>query len=295
LNKHQIHPQLCSVKLFLFKISFMRTIIAAIDFSPASKNAADYAARLALDVHAELLLINIVQVPVTVKEIPVSATVLDEMFDDSEKELSRLKDELTNEVGDKITIRMQTPVGPVSHLLREAAREEKAFAIVIGPDAVTGIGHLFNEDHALAAINRISIPVLIVPEQTRYKTITKIVLAADLAEPDRTKPLRVLKEWLKIFKPQLDIVNVTQNAQFKPESLGSSIVLQNELEHFHPKLHFIYENKIKKGIDDYIEQHHPDLLVTIPGAYGFFSGLFHQSKSKQLIRHPSIPVLSIHS
>jgi len=273
----------------------MRTIIAAVDFSPASKNAAHYAAQLAQALNAELLLINIVPVPVVIAEISVSASVFDEMVDDSEKELLKLKDELTREVANKIKIRTEMPVGSVSNLLLEATREEKAFAIVMGTDATTGIGHLFNEDHALAAINRIPVPVLIVPEQTTYKPIKKMVLAVELTESDRTTPLRILKEWMNILKPQLDIINVTQNSQFKPESIGSSIVLQNELEYFHPKLHFIYEDKIKKGIDDYIEQNHPDLLVTIPGDHGFFSGLFHQSKSKQLIRHPSIPVLSIHS
>jgi nucleotide-binding universal stress UspA family protein len=273
----------------------MRTIIAAIDFSPASRNAAHYAAQLALAMNTELLLINVVQVPVIITEIPVPASVFDEMVDDSGKELLQLKDELTNEVANKIKIRTETPVGPVSHLLQEIANEEKAFAIVMGTDNNTPVEHLFNEDHALTAIHRISVPVLIVPEQTTYKTIKKIVLAADLTESDRTKPLRVLKEWMKILKPQLDIVNVTQNSQFKPESVGSSIVLQNELEYFHPKLRFIYEDRIKKSIEEYIEQNHPDLLVTIPGEYGFFPGLFHKSKSKQLIRHPSIPVLSIRS
>jgi nucleotide-binding universal stress UspA family protein len=272
----------------------MRTIIAAIDFSPASRNAAHYAAHLALALNAELLLMNIVQVPVILTEVPFPASVFDEMVDDSGRELLQLKDELTKEVGNKIKIRTETPVGTVSHSLQEAAKEENAFAIVMGEDNITIVEHLFNEDHVLAAVNRISIPVLIVPERTAYKTINRVVLATDLREPGNLKPLQILKEWLKIFKSKLDIVNVVKKSQPQPENVTGSISLQNELEQFNPQFHFIYEDKIKEGIDDYLKQNLPDLLVTIPGKYGFFSGLFHESKSKQLIRHPLIPVLSIH-
>ena len=275
------------------KTQIVKTIITAVDFSPASRNAAHYGAQLALTVNAELLLINIVQVPVLITEIPVPAIVFDEMVDDSEKELLKLKDELTARVGNKIKIRTETPVGPISHILQEAAKEEHAFAIVMATDNATAFEHLFNEDHALAAIHRISIPVLIVPEQTSYKTIKKIVLAADLREPENLRPLQLLKEWMKIFKPQLDIVNVVKKSQPKPESVSGSIALQKELEQFNPRFHFIYEDKVKEGIDEYLKQNLPDLLVTIPGKYGFFSRLFHESKSKQFIRHPLIPVLSI--
>ncbi|MFI5185122.1 MAG: universal stress protein [Chitinophagales bacterium] len=271
----------------------MRTIIAATDFSPVSYNAAYYAADLAAAMNAELSLINIVQLPVTISEIPISGYAFDEMIEDSEEELKKLRDKLAEHVKNKIKIDTKIPIGSVPGLLQEEAREKKAFAIVLGTDKTTAIEHLFTENHALAAIHGISTPVLIVPEQTSYKNIRKIVLAADLREPGKITPLQFLKDWIKLFNAKLDIVNVVKKFQNKPEYAAGTIALQNELEQFNPEFHFIYEDKVTEAIDEYIEQNHPDLLVTIPAKYGFFARLFHKSKSKQLIRHPRVPVLSI--
>src|ERR1700693_2298281 len=113
----------------------MKTIIAAIDFSPASRNAACYAADLALRVNAELLLVNVVSIPVTIGEVPESGYVLDKMIDDSEKELLTLSTELAKRVKNKIKIRASTPVGSVAYSLQEQAKAEKALCIVMGTDS----------------------------------------------------------------------------------------------------------------------------------------------------------------
>jgi nucleotide-binding universal stress UspA family protein len=48
----------------------MRTIIAPTDFSAVSLNAVNYAADLAVAINAELILLHVVQIPITVSEIP---------------------------------------------------------------------------------------------------------------------------------------------------------------------------------------------------------------------------------
>ena len=271
----------------------MKAIIAAVDFSPVSINAAEYAADLSAAISAELLLINVVQLPVSVGEVPVTGYAFEKMVKDAETELGQLKEKLLRRVDKKIRIYAKTEVGSILETLKHEAREAEAFAIVMGTDSTTGIEHLFKDNYAVAAIHGISTPVLIIPERASFKGIRKIVLAADLRAEEELVPLHLLKEWIKIFPSYLDIVCIVKESEPSSADLAGTIGLQDELGRFKPQFHFIHENKIRDGVREYIEQNHPDLLVTMPGHYGFVERLFHRSQSKQLIHDPKIPVLSI--
>jgi len=50
----------------------MKTIIAPVDFSPVSYNACIYAAHMAQDIKAELVLLHLMELPLAVAEFPVT-------------------------------------------------------------------------------------------------------------------------------------------------------------------------------------------------------------------------------
>ena len=66
-KNHFLDPALCAI-LFLININilFMRTIVAPTDFSSVSINALNYAADLAAAIEADLILLHVVQIPITV-------------------------------------------------------------------------------------------------------------------------------------------------------------------------------------------------------------------------------------
>lgn len=272
----------------------MKKIIAAVDFSPASKNAAYYAADLAVQTNADLLLVNVAEIPVGIGEMPGTGYVIDKMFADAEKELRALSAELAKHVDDKIKISTSAPIGSVTHSLHELAKKENAFCIVMGADSMTAAEHLLVKNHALAVAHSLTTPVLIIPPQTSFKEIRSVVLASDLRGYENISTLQVLKNWLRLFNVRLDVLNVVEGAEPTSESATCSRTLLNELSEFNPEYHFIDNDKVKQGVEDYVDQNHSDLLVTMPGRHGFFNGLFHKSESKQLIREPHVPVLSIY-
>jgi len=271
----------------------MKTVIAAVDFTRGSLNAARYAVDLASAINAEVLLVNVVQLPISVSEIPVSAHSWDQMIDESEDELKKLRDELAQRVNRKVKIDTKVPVGPVSYMLQQEAKERNAFAVITGTDSATSLQHLFLENHALSAVHRFSVPVVVVPTEASFKEIRRIVLAADLGRTEKASSLQILGEWINVFKAKLDIVDVVRKNQGDVTRVEGMVAIPKELRAFDPQLHLLYEDTVKEGIDHYIEQRQPDLLVVMPGNYGFIGGLFHMSTSKQLIRHPVVPVLSI--
>ena len=78
----------------------------ATDFSPAALNAARYATDMALSINANMLLLHIYQLPVVYAEVPVAYTEED-MRQEAEKEMDRLKNELIGKTGGKLDIKTE--------------------------------------------------------------------------------------------------------------------------------------------------------------------------------------------
>ena len=65
----------------------MRTIVAPTDFSSVSINALNYAADLAAAIEADLILLHVVQIPITVSEIPFTSVDYEKITEEAEHEL----------------------------------------------------------------------------------------------------------------------------------------------------------------------------------------------------------------
>ena len=58
---------------------------------------------------------------------------------------------------------------------------------------------------------------------------------------------------------------------------------------------FIYDEKVDKGVIEFVEHHDTDILITSPKNHNFLHDLFVESKTKKLAFHSHIPVLTIHA
>src|SRR6187402_1825308 len=85
-------------------ITFMKTIIVPTDFSPIATNAINFAADMATNINASLLLLHVYQVPVSMTDVPVVMISTEELKKSSESKLQELKDALTHITSGKIKI-----------------------------------------------------------------------------------------------------------------------------------------------------------------------------------------------
>jgi nucleotide-binding universal stress UspA family protein len=271
---------------------FMRTIIAPTDFSAVSLNAVNYAADLAVAINAELILLTVIQIPLSVGEAPLPEIEYEEMIIESKQELRSLVNKLFLRTKHKINIHSKLAAGSVAHELKEICFIKKPFAVVMGTRGVNAVERFFLGSNSLFAANNLKYPVLIVPQNASFTGIKSIALASDLKRIE-SKPVEVLKEWLNIFESKLDVVNVTEDTEPGSTAVFASISIENLLPEYNPQFFFITKDEVEEGVDQFIEENKPDLLVVIPKNYDLLSGIFHKSKSKPFILHPHIPVLAI--
>ncbi|MBS1510294.1 MAG: universal stress protein [Bacteroidetes bacterium] len=271
----------------------MKTILTATDFSAAATNAAEYAAEMALAIHAELTLLHVCQIPVTYGEAPAIVNEGD-MIQDAELELEKLKDRLGEMTFGKIPIRTIAKLGLFHQELKTTCEELHPYTVVMGCQGSTAADRMLLGDHAVHAMRHLEWPLITVPPEATFGDIRKIGFACDFDHVVDTIPLDEIKTLVKDFNAELHILNTGKQKEFNADTVFESGLLQEMLEGLKPKYHFITNDNIDKGILDYADGNEIDLLIVLPKRHSLLENIFHKSHTKSMVLHSHVPVLALH-
>ena len=273
----------------------MKTILAPTDFSKASLNAVNYAADLAVSVNAELVLFNIVQIPmIAVSEINLPESVINDLVELSARDLEELVIKLKKRTLNKIPITSEALPGSVEQQIESIASREKPLAIVMGTKPGKSFERALMGSTIFHTINHIPYPLLIIPENLSFSQINKIGVACDFKNIADSLPSKTIKEWLTLFNARLDIVYVTlNNSAFDAGQLSESIALQNTFIDYKPQFHFLEGSNLSDELTAFAKQQRTDLMIIMPRTYGILR-IFHKKHTKELLSHLQFPVLAIH-
>jgi nucleotide-binding universal stress UspA family protein len=274
----------------------MKTIIVPTDFSPVATNAMNFAADMAVSIHASLLLFHVYQVPVSMTDVPVVLVSADELKKNSEAKLEELKDGLAHVTSGKIKIYTEARLGDVTDELEDLCKHIQPFAVVMGTKGASGVERILFGSTTLTTIRHLTWPVIVVPPGKEYgKGIKKIGFACDFQKVVESTPVPFIRQMVKEFGAELHVLNVDyENRQFKPETPEQSLLLHTLLEDLDPNYHFISHVDIEDGINEFVETNNIDLLITIPKKHKLLEGLFRPSSTRQLVTQSHVPVMCVH-
>ncbi len=155
----------------------MKTIIAPTDFSGVSINAVDYAADMAVEISAELILFHVSEQPVAVSEVSFTEPMYDKIV--SEEKITNLKNSLKIRTKNKINIRIKNIADTIHNELEDLCKQKKPFAVVMGTHGNGTIQRFFIGSTTFYAVKHLPYPVFVVPKGVRYKPVKKIALVSD--------------------------------------------------------------------------------------------------------------------
>jgi len=273
----------------------MRTIIAPVNFSPISSNAARYAADLALATQAQLHLYYALELPVSAAEFPINDYVFQELQESGAEALEELWKELVKRTSGKVNIFTHMEVGTVEHGIEEFCRHKKPFVVVMGASGQT-LERALTGGHLTTAIRRLPYPLIVVPDGVVFRQIKKVVLACDLDDISGGVPVKpaFLKELRDIFTTKFEVLNVETKGQHKAtENIMEVEAWKECVQELFPDVHFAKTEKVEEGIEKYLDEHPTDLLLVFPKKHNFFE--FHRSHAKKLALRSAVPVMSIHA
>lgn len=271
----------------------MDTIIAATDFSKAALNASKYAAALASELKAQLLLTHVIELPLAPLQVPLTAMEFDEIEKTVTGQLNDLREYLLFYTNHQTEIRTEIKYGFAETALEFLCKENAPIAVVVGLRSNSPSTNFFPGSTAWRIVPYLQCPVLIVPDKAVFSGIKNMTIASDSQQISEIPTIQSIKKWLDFFHVQPDIVHVNTEEDPTLKNLSGNIFLYNRFSEFSPRFHSIHNHHVEEGIFDFIEQKKPDLLIVVPGQYSFFKKLFHASHSKQLILHSGLPVLAV--
>lgn len=275
----------------------MQTIIVPTDFSPIALNAMNYAVEMAKAVNASVTLMHAYEIPVsyTGTEVPLPIIDVGDMEAMNKEKLEHAKEHIQRVAGDDVTIYTELRLGDVVNELDELAKAVKPFAIVMGTKGAGFVERLFLGSSTLSTIRHLTWPVVVVPPGCTFKGIKKIGFACDFKAVVDSTPAGVIKQWVKTFDAELEVLNVDyDNKNFKPDTPEQSVLLHTLLQEAKPKYFFINNEDVEKGISAFAESNNVDLIIVIPKKQRLLDKLFQKSHTTELAFHSHIPIMSIH-
>jgi len=134
----------------------MKKIIVPTDFSPAALNAVNYAADLALAIHAEIHLLHIYQIPISVTETPLVFISVEELRDNAEKKLAKLKKDLEHITSGKLEIQTESRLGDLTDELENYCNTVQPFVVVMGTRGHSAVEKALFGSNALSVIRHLT-------------------------------------------------------------------------------------------------------------------------------------------
>lgn len=258
----------------------MNHIVVPVDLSQNSKVALRYAAHLAEHMGADLLIVH----GYSLLQKAVSYTFgKSEIPKDPEKWIKKRIKKLKVKHPDLI-IDYRVSKENIIDILKKIMEEGEADLVVMGCQGQGENGGTYLGSTSGALVKTTDIPVLLVPNMFKFKGIDKVVFAAKTTFVKFMGPLEPIIHIKQIFKPHVQLLHLGEQTDPIPEQSFSILKVVNDITRYG-------NDNFNESINEYLSQHHADLLCVIRRKRGFMEKLLGMASTPASKFNVDIPVL----
>lgn len=272
----------------------IKNILVPTDFSVTAKNAFNYAKMLAQTLEAQVTVVHVNEYFIPVSEIAVAPL--------SETEENQIEEAMetfvSEEVGSGVLVRSKVKTkllkgDPVERLIQMS---EEADLIVMGSTGLQDFLSKIIGSTSLEIANHAHCPVLLVPRDTQWQRIDRIMYASNY---DSTTPkmVRNITEFALSVDAAIHFVHIEDFSKTE-ESKVSEIIWDELFSLTDPKLsfeiHSIFGNDKIDELKKYAESNDIDLMAFVSKHRSFWGNIMHKSVTQNLAISTHIPMLVMH-
>lgn len=276
----------------------MAKLLIPTDFSEASENATNYAIEMANALSAEIVLLHVNQIPVSVSEFGITAYDVSEMKTESLVTLKGLSEKIKKSYPHISKIEYYAEIGNSADVILEYAKNKNFEFVIMGNN---GHGSNFIKNiigsTSVSVSKKIEVPLIIVPPHVKYKKIENLAYASVYDEDIETNTALIKVRDLNLqFNSTLSVLHVIpeNHSLNETESFADNFV-ESKLAKTEHQTYIITENKVSVGILDFVKFHQIDMIIVEPKKHSIFHALFYPSITNELAFKSPVPVLTIHS
>lgn len=145
---------------------------------------------------------------------------------------------------------------------------------------------LFLGNIAGSLVKDTKLPVLIVPSQYRFKTISKVLMAIKSGKIESETVLEPIKNLLSNFKASINLIQI-----ITPKSKDGDLEVNEQLKKLTSTFKTTENATIFQGVLEHLHQTDPDMLCVMRRKRGFFSKLWEKDTVKKSYFESRIPLL----
>lgn len=266
----------------------MKTIIAATDFSPASRNAASYAVELARTVGDKVILYTAYHVPHPPPGLFTSTSRYSCMME-ADRQLLAMANEI--DPGREV-VEVACDEGKAADCIIAIANEKKANYIVAG---MKGAGNSFVNFFGSTSVSlaiKSNIPVIIVPDDKTFKLPATILIATDDLSDQITMDNDMITEHTAQGSSKIMAIKTPEHffdAAFDTTHFNKLIT--DALQDPTLPAEFCADDAIRSLLKKSIGDNSADMLVMSPYNGGWLDKILDSSFARDIIFHCAIPIM----
>lgn len=267
----------------------MKTFLVPTDFSPAGLNAAEYAAQLAGQLGARLILFHAYLMPTPVSEVPYVMATVEDLQKENVDELKKVAEFIEERY--KVMAEQIVRIGVPSDEIREITREHNVDLVIMGIKGAGGLDKIIGST-TINAIRKIKTPVLVIPHDAAFGVIKDIVYATDYSYTVNPELFTPLMQLAKKFRAKVHILKVEkQREKVAVEAVAGRQGMESLFEDMDHEFVSVTSESVTHGISDYLQNKPGQMLVMVAHKHGFFERIFSRSQTTAMAYETHIPLL----
>ncbi len=285
----------------------MKKILVPVDYSDYTEKVCNYAIYFAQHVKAEILLFHAYMYPIASADMTddvvdsstlVTPEIMESIENAAKNSMKRLKGTLEKKLGDeKISVSISTKVvnGMPEFEILDICDSYHPDVIIMGSSGQGNKSGKILGSVALKILEKASIPVLTIAEDTKYNKISNILYTTNFDEAD-IPALESLIDILDTFDIKIHCLHFEHD-----KKMLDTMLLDYMKDHFEKEFQSgmisfdIVEGKnYIETVDEFVKDEEIDLIAMLHHKRNLLSKLFHPSMAKKVFYHTHLPLLTFH-
>ena len=274
----------------------MYRVLIPTDFSANAYNALSYAKQLLADTTCTFFLLH-TYTPAVYRsdyllESPGQIGLGDVLKYNAERNLEKLVKRISKEFSNpKHRFVTHSAFNILYDEIDQMVNNEKIDITIMGTQGATGAKEIFLGTHAVHAMKKSTIPLLVVPPNSAFTPPKRILFPTDYEVTVYEDTIEVLDYLMKEHQCKLDIMHVSSPEGLSKQHIANQLGIASLFAKSSIEFHDWPDQDLIPAIEKFIEEHDSNLLVMLRNKHTFVERLFIEPVLKKIAFHIDIPFL----
>lgn len=207
-----------------------------------------------------------------------------------EKTLENVSDKFPNP---KHTFEIVTAFNTLTDEINELSEKKNIDMVVMGTQGAAGVKQLFLGTSTVFVIRKAKVPVLVIPENCKFKPVKNILFPSDYLTPYKKEEIYTIIEAAKMHGAEITVLHIQEEYDHPESQIKNKGLLLDQLKNTSYKEVEVFGKTMPEAILEYIEEHQIDLLAMMNRGHSFFERILIKQNIDQIGFHVHIPFLVV--